>query len=132
VGYEQVGGDDPWDDGIVLLGRGLLGTGSDVNLSDTPVKVFAGAQHADDPNQAYLNHIVSVAAGWDHCVALEKDDPYDPNIYNPAYTGRVFTWGNNGPGWGGGDPCNLPEEVSAGGDTKGRDRGQNGVAAAEC
>ena len=103
MGYEQVGGDDPWDDGIVLLGRGLLGTGSDVNLSDTPVKVFAGAQHADDPNQAYLNHIVSVAAGWDHCVALEKDDPYDPNIYNPAYTGRVFTWGNNGPGWGGGD-----------------------------
>jgi hypothetical protein len=33
-------------------------------------------------------------------MALEKDDPYDPNIYNPAYTGRVFTWGNNGPGWG--------------------------------
>jgi hypothetical protein len=85
-----------------------------VNFSDTPVKVLAGAQHPNDPNQ-HLKHIVAVAAGWDHCMALEKDDPYDPNIYNPAYTGRVFTWGNNGPGWGGGDPCNLPEEVSVGG-----------------
>jgi len=107
-------GDDTWDVGIVSLGCGLLGTASDVNLSATPVKVLAGAQHANDPNQ-HLKHIVAVAAGWDHCMALEKDDPYDPNIYNPAYTGRVFTWGNNGPGWGGGDPCNLPEEVSVGG-----------------
>jgi alpha-tubulin suppressor-like RCC1 family protein len=91
-------GDDPWDEGIVLLGRGLLGTASDVNFSDTPVKVLAGAQHANDPNQ-HLNHIVAVAAGWDHCMALEKDDPYDPNIYHPAYTGRVFTWGHKGQGW---------------------------------
>lgn len=103
-------GDDPWDVGIVLLGYGLLGTASDVNLSDTPVKVLAGAQHPNDPNQ-HLKHIVAVAAGWDHCMALEKDDPYDPNIYNPAYTGRVFTWGNNGPGWGGGTAVGWERSV---------------------
>ena len=67
-------GDDPWDVGIVSLGYGLLGSGSDANFSDTPVKVLAGAQHPNDPNQPYLNHIVAVAAGWDHCIALEKDD----------------------------------------------------------
>ena len=103
-------GDDPCDVGIVSLGCGLLGTGSDVNFSDTPVKVLAGAQHPDDPNQ-HLKHIVAVAAGWDHCMALEKDDPYDPNIYDPAYTGRVFTWGNNGPGWGGGTAVGWERSV---------------------
>jgi len=30
-------------------------------------------------------------------MALEKDDPYDPNL-----NGRVYTWGNNGQGWGDG------------------------------
>lgn len=103
-------GDDPWDEGIVSLGYGLLGTASGANFSDTPVKVFAGAQ-ASEPNQQYLNHIVAVAAGWDHCLALEKDDPYDPNIYYPTYTGRVYAWGNNGPGWGGGSPVGWERSV---------------------
>jgi len=101
-------GDDPWDVGIVSLGCGLLGTASDVNFSDTPVKVFAGAQHPNDPNQPDLNHIVAVAAGWDHCMALENDDPWDPNL-----NGRVYTWGNNGPGWGGGAPVGWERSVGA-------------------
>jgi len=92
-------------------GYGLLGTASMADFSDTPVRVHSGQQHPNDPNQAYLNHIVGVAAGWDHCMALEKDDPYHPNIYNPAYTGRVFTWGNNGPGWGGGTPVGWERSV---------------------
>jgi hypothetical protein len=29
-------------------------------------------------------------------MALEKDDPYHPNL---TLTGRVYTWGNNGAGW---------------------------------
>jgi hypothetical protein len=96
-------GDEDYEWGWITEGYGLLGTGSNVDSNDTPVKVLCGEQHPDDPNQPYLNHIVAVTAGWDHCLALEKDDPYDPNIYNPTYTGRVYAWGNNGPGWGGVD-----------------------------
>jgi hypothetical protein len=70
-----------------------------VGDNNTPLCVRRGEQDYNEPNHIFLKHIVAVAAGWDHCMALEKDDPYDPNIYNPAYTGRVFTWGNNGPGW---------------------------------
>jgi alpha-tubulin suppressor-like RCC1 family protein len=95
-------GDEAYEWEWITEGYGLLGTGSNANLSDTPVKVLCGQQHRDDPNQPYLNHIVAVTAGWDHCLALEKDDPYDPNIYNPTFTGRVYAWGNNGRGYGGG------------------------------
>jgi alpha-tubulin suppressor-like RCC1 family protein len=95
-------GDEDYEQGWIDPGYGLLGTGSTVAFEDTPVKVSAGAQHPNEPNQ-HLNHIVAVTPGWDHCLALEKDDPYDPNIYNPTYTGRVFTWGNNGQGSGDGD-----------------------------
>jgi len=95
-------GDEDYEQGWITEGYGLLGTGSNIDLKDTPVKVLCGEQHPDDPNQPYLNHIVAVTAGWDHCLALEKDDPYDPNIYNPTYTGQVYAWGNNGRGYGGG------------------------------
>jgi len=93
---------------------GLLGTGSNVDFNDTPVKVLSGHQHLNDANQPFLNHIVAIAAGWDHCMALEKDDPYDPNIFNPTYKGRVYAWGNNGEGWGGG-PGGEEWETSVGG-----------------
>lgn len=87
-------------------GYGLLGTASMADFSDTPVRVHSGQQHPNDPNQPYLNHIVGVAAGWDHCMALENDDPWDPNL-----NGRVYTWGNNGPGWGGGTPVGWESSV---------------------
>jgi alpha-tubulin suppressor-like RCC1 family protein len=104
-------GDEAYEWWWITEGYGLLGTGSNVDLKDTPVKVLCGEQHPDDPNQPYLNHIVAVTAGWDHCLALEKDDPYDPNIYNPTYTGRVYAWGNNGPGWGGGTAVGWERSV---------------------
>jgi len=104
---------DEWYEWIDA-GYGLLGNGTNDPCSSTPVRVLCGQQHPNDPNQPFLNHIVAVAAGWDHCMALEKDDPYDPNIYNPTYTGRVYTWGNNGQGWGGG-PSGEEWERSVGG-----------------
>ena len=87
----------------IEAGYGLLGTGSNVALEDAPVKVHG----VNDVN--FLEHIVAVAAGWDHCIALEKDDPWDQNL-----NGRVFTWGNNGPGWGGGE-TGQEWETSVGG-----------------
>ena len=85
-------GDEDYEEGWIDPGYGLLGTGSNVAIEDTPVKVHG----VNDVN--FLEHIVAIAAGWDHCMALEKDDPWDPNL-----NGRAFTWGNNGSGWGGGD-----------------------------
>jgi len=78
-------------------GPGLLGTGSTVVFEDMPVKVHG----VNDVN--FLEHIVAIAAGWNHCMALEKDDPFEPN-----YKGRVYTWGSNGQGYGNyQDPCSI-------------------------
>jgi hypothetical protein len=50
----------------------------------------------------FLEHIVAIAAGWDHSMALEKYEVYDPFLpnFDPNHKGRVYTWGNNGSGWG--------------------------------
>ena len=83
-------------------GSGKLGNRSTVDLSDTPVRVLAGQQDPNDPN-AFLKNIVAISAGWNHCIALEKDDPFEPN-----YKGRVYTWGSNGQGYGNyQDPCSI-------------------------
>jgi alpha-tubulin suppressor-like RCC1 family protein len=100
-------GEEPLDT-MITDGRGLLGNGSDVNFSDTPVKVLRGEQDVNEPNQVYLKYIVAVSAGWDHLMALEKDDPYHPNL---TLTGRVYTWGNNGRGWGGGTAAGWERSV---------------------
>ena len=86
-------GEEPLDT-MITPGWGLLGNGSDVNFADTPVKVLRGEQDVNEPNQVYLEHIVGISAGWDHLMALEKDDPNNPHL-----NGRVYTWGNNGDGW---------------------------------
>jgi len=83
-----------WGDNEFLYGgRGKLGNG---NITDgliaTPVTVKSGEQDPD-PN-SFLENIVAISAGWDHCMALEKLDPNDPNC-----NGRVYTWGNNGEGY---------------------------------
>ncbi len=78
-------------------GRGVLGNGSNEETSPTPVRVLAGQQDLNEPNQLYLKHIVAISAGWDHSMALERDNPWDPNL-----NGRVYTWGRNGQGYGGG------------------------------
>ena len=82
----------PIEYGDYPAGYGKLGIGTDDPCMPTPVAVHSGQQHPNDPN---LKHIVAISAGWDHCMALEKDDPCDPNL-----NGRVYTWGSNGPGWG--------------------------------
>jgi alpha-tubulin suppressor-like RCC1 family protein len=91
----------PGDGESYQSGRGKLGDGSIVDLSDTPVRVLAGQQEPNDPN-AYLKNIIAISAGWNHCMALEKDDPNDPNC-----NGRVYTWGSNGEGYGDLDPCSI-------------------------
>ncbi len=65
---------------------GKLGDGSPIANKDTPVKVHG----VNDVN--FLENIVAISAGWDHCMALEGNDPCDANI-----CGKVFCWGNNGP-----------------------------------
>jgi alpha-tubulin suppressor-like RCC1 family protein len=97
-------GDEEYEQGWIPFGNGLLGTGSDANFSDTPVKVHG----VNDVN--FLEHIVAIAAGWDHCMALERDDPFNPSWQCPTCKGRVYTWGNNGLGFGGG-----PSSPSVGG-----------------
>ncbi len=94
---------EEFTDTMITDGWGLLGNGSGsaVNFSDTPVKVLRGEQDYNEPGQVYLEHIVAVSAGWDHLMALEKYevyDPFEPN-YDPNHKGRVYTWGNNGDGW---------------------------------
>jgi len=97
------------DEFAVGDGNGVLGVGSVAGgLSTTPVMVLSGEQdpnHPDDP----LRHIVGISAGWDHSMALEKYEEYDSYLAwsDPCYTwpdpnhrGRVYTWGNNGQGWG--------------------------------
>ena len=87
-------GDDQYEEAVGIAdGWGLLGNASDVNSSDTPVRVLSGEQDVGDPN-SFLKHIVAVSAGWNHCMALENDDPWDPNLND-----RVFMWGHNGQSW---------------------------------
>jgi hypothetical protein len=54
------------------------------------VRVLKGQQ--DTSISDYLENIVAIKAGWDHCVALEDYYPFDPNC-----KGRVYTWGRNIP-----------------------------------
>ena len=75
-------------------GRGKLGNASVDDLSDTPVVVLSGQQDPNNPS-SLLQNIVAISAGWNHCMALEEYDPWDPNL-----NGRVYTWGSNGEGYG--------------------------------
>ena len=115
-----------WGDnaiGYYRTGRGVLGNGSDVLESTTPVIVLSGEQDPNHPNDP-LKRIVAVSAGWDHSMALEEYEPYDdyqhyldPNGYiwpDPNHRGRVYTWGNNDDGWdsGGGRLGNGRDEDS--------------------
>jgi hypothetical protein len=76
---------------------GKLGNNDPYNDSDTPVRVLSGEQGL----YVYLKNIIAISAGWDHCIALEKYDPVDPNC-----NGRVYTWGRGGPG--GSEPYYSP------------------------
>jgi len=95
-------GEESWDT-MITDGWGLLGNGSGegVNFSDTPVKVLRGEQDYNEPEEIHLKGIVAISAGWDHLMALEKYEVYDPFLpnYDPNHKGRVYTWGNNGTGW---------------------------------
>jgi hypothetical protein len=78
---------------------GRLGNGTYVD-SNTPVLVLAGKQNPNDPN-SYLEHIVAIAAGEAHSMAL------DANRY-------VYCWGDNYHGQlgnGTNDPCTTPVKV---------------------
>jgi len=66
---------------------GRLGIGSAQDYNDTPFKVHGGQMGTQ-----FLQNIVAISAGWNHCMALEKNWPFEPNCL-----GRVYTWG-----WGGG------------------------------
>jgi alpha-tubulin suppressor-like RCC1 family protein len=89
-------------------GYGKLGNGNTVDdFITTPVRVLKGEQ--DTSTSEYLENIVAISAGWDHCMALEKYEPLNPN-----YKGRVYTWGSNGQGYGGG-PHTPEQENSVGG-----------------
>ena len=102
-----------WGDNTFVLDsskKGVLGNGSSADDSNTPVCVRRGEQDYNEPNHVYLKDIVAISAGWDHSMAVEKYekyDPYlkwlDPNGYtwpDPNHRGRVYTWGNNDQGWG--------------------------------
>jgi len=82
-------------------GKGKLGNGDiTADSCDLPVLVLRGAQPGDSQ---YLERIVAVSAGWDHMMALEELDPFEPNCL-----GRVYTFGNNGQGYGNEeDPCSV-------------------------
>jgi len=70
---------------------GKLGIDS-TQLSYTyPKQVLKGQQNGDSD---YLENIVIINTGWDHCMALEKLDYHDP-----CYNGGVYTWGLNGKHW---------------------------------
>jgi len=75
-----------WGDNEYKFGEyGKLGIGDEQSSHiDTPVQV-----HSPN-NVGVLENIVAISAGWDHCMALEKYDPADPNC-----KGRVYTWGRN-------------------------------------
>ena len=70
-------------------GKGKLGNGDiTADSCDLPVLVLRGAQPGDSQ---YLERIIAVSAGWDHTMALEALNPFEPNCL-----GRVYTFGNNG------------------------------------
>ena len=85
-GYVYTWGSNRWPDvGGYPAGKGKLGNGNTtVDLVETPVQVLKGEQPG---SSNFLEDIVAISAGWDHCMALADD-------------GYVYTWGNNGNGWG--------------------------------
>jgi parallel beta-helix repeat protein len=92
TGLEKIDPCDPNCKGHVYTwgdnAYGKLGIGDTYpSMVDTPVRVHKGEQAS---TSGWLENIVSVKAGWDHCVALEDYYPFDPNC-----KGRVYTWGNN-------------------------------------
>jgi alpha-tubulin suppressor-like RCC1 family protein len=88
-------------------GNGESGTGY---RELVPVRVLRGQQPQDPADPCdLLTRIIAVSAGEQHSMGLEAYDPCDPNL-----NGRVFTWGHNGPGWGGG-PGAQSWEQSVGG-----------------
>jgi len=98
----------PGDGEGYTSGRGKLGNGTVVDLSETAVQVLRGEQDYNEPNHVYLKAIVAISAGWNHCMALEKYEVYDsyldatdPNYTgpDPNHKGRVYIWGDNGQGW---------------------------------
>ncbi len=86
----------PGDGENYQSGLGKLGKGGTADPCEPePVRVLRGEQDYNEPNHVYLKYIVAISAGWNHCMALEEYDPFDPNL-----NGRVYTWGSNGQGWG--------------------------------
>jgi len=88
-----------------VTGSGKLGIGPDAGNQTTPVHVLRGEQPGTG---YYLQHIVEVSAVWDHTLALEEYEEYDPlkAQQDPNYTGpdpnhqgRVYSWGCNGQVW---------------------------------
>jgi len=85
-GFVYTWGDNAYRSGS---GKGKLGIGDEYEISiDTSVKVLKGEQQS---RSEYLENIVAISAGWDHSMALEDFNSFDPNSQ-----GRVYTWGNNG------------------------------------
>jgi alpha-tubulin suppressor-like RCC1 family protein len=68
---------------------GQLGKGYTDGHSNIPLKVLSGQQDPCDPN-SFLQCIIAIDSGWDHLLALEKNDPQDAN-----YNGCVYAWGRN-------------------------------------
>ena len=68
-----------------------IGNGSVTGYATVPNKVLSGEQ--SDTN-TYLESIVEISAGWQHCMALEAIDPNDD-----TKNGRVYTWGSNHGSW---------------------------------
>jgi len=97
MGLENLDPTDPNCKGQVYTwggnAYGKLGIGNTYpSRVDTPVQVLKGQQDISTSN--YLENIVAISAGYDHCMALEKYDSLDPN-----YKGRVYAWGRNSPLW---------------------------------
>jgi len=66
---------------------GQLGKGYTGGNSNIPLRVLSGQQDPCDPN-SFLHDIVAIDSGWDHLLALEKNDPQDAN-----YNGFVWARG---------------------------------------
>jgi alpha-tubulin suppressor-like RCC1 family protein len=88
-GFVYTWGSNRWPgDGTYEEGYGKLGIHSTVDLEDTPMKVHGVG------NDGFLENIVAIAAGWDHCIALEKYEVDINNPLDPNNSGRVYTWGS--------------------------------------
>ncbi len=70
---------------------GQIGNGSVTGNALVPNKVLAGEQ---SETNTYLENIIAISAGWQHCMALEDLDPEDD-----TKNGRVYTWGSNHGSW---------------------------------